>query len=173
MYDKDTNVPIEGALVWLEDGTTTITDSVGHYIFNNAPVGIYTITAIKDGYYLALIMLFVHPYTVMTQNIPLQKITAQLTLDRNRLFPEGGETLGINVHLDKVSKASLSVYNQAGDVAIKNLLNGTFYPGVIPVKWDGKNSFGDTLANDVYTIILRVDDTVNVRKIAVLKGARQ
>jgi len=52
------------------------------------------------------------------------------------------------------------------------MLEGTFDPGVHTVLWDGKNSFGDIVANDIYLVVLKTDVKIYIKKIAVIKGQR-
>jgi flagellar hook assembly protein FlgD len=62
----------------------------------------------------------------------------------------------------------LVVYDRSGR-EIKTLLNDEQMSGVKLVTWDGRNAKGEKIASGVYLLVLKVGETVQTRKVVVVK----
>jgi len=114
----------------------------------------------------------VPPSSAASQDVPLTRIQADMILNHNRIYTQSGDNLTVSVYAETQGHISLNVYNLAGDVLIKKLLDEDTGRGWSTVQWDGRNDFGDEVANDIYLVVLRANSKVVIKKIAVIKGKK-
>ncbi len=110
----------------LADGSYfTKTDSVGHYSFNDIPVGEYTLIAVKDEahQYAQTGVMLGSVTTADAQLTPTGKVTGRVQLST------GQAVAGAIVHLEKTSYVSISDAN--GDFALTLPAGQTFSLGVV------------------------------------------
>ncbi|MDI6739037.1 MAG: right-handed parallel beta-helix repeat-containing protein [Candidatus Edwardsbacteria bacterium] len=88
-------------------------------------------------------------------------------LSRNRPNPFHQSTT-INYQLPAAGKASLKVYNIAGQM-VKTLVNQPQPPGVHQVKWDGKDDRGRAVSAGVYYYRLVIGDRQQTRALLYIK----
>gem|GEM_PF-4190420 len=74
----------------------------------------------------------------------------------------------ITFSLPEEGMARLAVYDLAGRL-VKTLRQGRLEAGFHSVKWDGRNTLGDTVASGVYVYMLRFKDKILSRKMLLLR----
>jgi parallel beta-helix repeat protein len=64
--------------------------------------------------------------------------------------------------------ATLTIYNILGQ-KVKTLVDEAKYPGTYQVLWDGKDEKGQSMASGIYFYRLKTDETIEVKKMLLLK----
>ena len=85
------------------------------------------------------------------------------------LIPMGRAACGQDAHqLPGTGQIELAIYNLAGQ-QVAQLVRDIRPAGRHAVRWDGRNDQGQALASGVYLYRLRAGDSVQVRKLLLLK----
>lgn len=108
----------------------------------------------------------VPPPTLVTEEYQATAPTT-LALENNRPNPFNSNTV-IHYQLPETGQIELAIYNLAGQ-QVAQLVRDLRPAGRHAVRWDGRNDQGQALASGVYLYRLRAGDSVQVRKLLLLK----
>ena len=108
----------------------------------------------------------VPPPTLVTEEYQATAPTT-LALENNRPNPFNSNTV-IHYQLPETGQIELAIYNLAGQ-QVAQLVRDLRPAGRHAVHWDGRNDQGQALASGVYLYRLRAGDSVQVRKLLLLK----
>lgn len=88
----------------------------------------------------------------------------------NKLFLYNRTTTGVKINYTLLKRAdvTISFMNTAGQI-IETLVSGTQAPAEYSVVWNGKDSSGKSVANNIYLCNMRVDKWSKSRKIVIIK----
>ncbi|MBC8182803.1 T9SS type A sorting domain-containing protein [candidate division KSB1 bacterium] len=96
------------------------------------------------------------------KNVPVKTV-----LKHNYPNPFNHETT-IHYELVKHSHITIKVYNTAG-LEIKILVDKVQNAGRYSVEWNGKNNWGQMVTSGVYLLEMRTEDSLQVRKMTMLR----
>ena len=91
-----------------------------------------------------------------------------MTVRCNVFNPDAGESARIGFRTAVAGRVTLTVFNSAGE-RILNLWDGPAGAGGHSLAWDGKNRSGQTVASNLYLVVLSTTSGNEVKKVIVLK----
>ena len=104
------------------------------------------------------------PHPPLTQN---QAEIKEFSLDQNYPNPFNPETT-IRYHLAEASRVTIKIYNLLGEEVI-TLVDQAQLQGNHAIQWNGRDRFGNTLANGVYWLKLQAGRFMGQRKLILLR----
>ncbi len=96
-----------------------------------------------------------------------QSVPGTFALYQNHPNPFNPQTM-IRYQLPRRGRVSLRVYDILGQ-ELATLVNEEMAPGLHSITWDGRADDGSTVAAGLYFCVMRAEESVNVRKLILMK----